>query len=118
MRQTVETFVGGVVVGALVVLTAGVLLGFQRSVPVAPAPVVAAAAKQRTFGQGCTTIWAEFDAAERSIPTHLQECVSRLTGAGFQRQTQIHQREMAAVIHRAIGSCAATYQPPATVAQR
>ena len=103
MRQTLTTFILGVIVGVGIVVGTGYAAGFQRPAPVLPQ--AAAAQPKQSAG------WEDYAAVERNIPKDLQECVGRL-------QMTIYQRELKFALEKALGTCLAMQKPPRSVAQK
>jgi hypothetical protein len=111
MGRALATFVGGVIVGAGVVVTSGHLAGFQRPVPPVRPPVVAEPV------QRCAT-WAEYEAVERGIPKDLQECVGREMTGDHHREMGRFQDRMKWSLERAVGTCVAMRKTPPSVTRR
>jgi hypothetical protein len=110
MRKPLTTFISGVIIGAAGVLVGVYVAGLQRPVPTVPQISVVQTPP--------VTGWEHYNALERSIPKHLQECVARETEAASQRERARQFREERFRLERALGACLTMQKPPKTVAQR
>ena len=116
MRQTVETFVCGVITGMLAVMLVGVVFDFQRPVPAKP--VVAVPLQPQPQLERSPRPSDPVLEAERLMPLELRACVSTEVSNEYRRQMQRFEDAMRFVLEKAIGSCKATYRPPPSIAQR
>jgi ABC-type lipoprotein release transport system permease subunit len=112
MRKPLTTFIGGVIVGAGLVLTAGYMAGFER--PLQHQAVSTVAQVQPLPPTG----WEDFLAVERRIPKHLEQCVSIRVAADSQRSTRAWQREQTLALERAVAACVAMQKAPDTLARK
>lgn len=111
MRHSM-TFIGGVILGAGLVLTAGHMAGFER--PVRQAVPTAAQVQHQVPPTG----WEDLMAVESRVPKHLQECVGRRYTADSRRHTEVWQRELALTMERAVATCVAMQKPPVNLARK
>ena len=108
------TFLGGVVVGGLLVA------GVQRREPAAVSSVsVGQQQAQRLVDkQSDVSPWTGFVEVEKRVPKHLEKCVSLNYAGEMRREQDDHARRLTFALERAVGACVAMEKKPAVVAKK